>query len=211
MVSENQASGDGGKLDNILAALQKSADKIVKYFTWTFAFYVLLIAVFAVLVLIVKKPEAIEEAKARGAEIGILILVSLGFLGMWISPLRGLKGSGVGIGGFLNLFHLPLKDRIEELKDASGWSSSEERLRRAEESLDHQAEAEKEMRAWPNRLLSLAVITVIDLLIWLVAHNWEMALINQGIAMVVSQTHITMASTASLKALESLRGGRIKG
>ncbi|MBK5093710.1 MAG: hypothetical protein JJE48_09375 [Actinobacteria bacterium] len=195
MASENNAQGDGGRLDNILAALQKSADKTVKYFTWTFVFYVLLIAVFAVLVLTLTKP----------GDIGILVLVSLGFLGMWISPLRGLKGSGVGIGGFLSLFHLPLKGRIEELKDASGWSSPEERLRRAEECLDHQAAAEKEMRAWPNRLLSLVVITVIDLLIWLWGGEWVMALINQCIAMVVSQAHITMASTASLKALESLR------
>jgi hypothetical protein len=74
-------------------------------------------------------------------------------------------------------------------------------LRRAEELLDHQAAAEKEMRAWPNRLLSLAVITIINLLIWLVWDNWVMALINQGIAVVVSQTHISMAPTASLKAL----------
>jgi hypothetical protein len=144
MASENHASGDGGKLDNILATLQKSADKTVKYFTGTFVFYVLLIALFVVLVLTVKKPEA------RGADIGILILVSLGYLGMWISPLRGLKGTDVGIGGFLNLFRLPLEGRIEELKDASKWSSPEERLRRAEESLDHQAAAEKEMRAWPT-------------------------------------------------------------
>ncbi len=205
MVSENHASGDGGKLDNILAALQESADKTAKYITGTFVFYVLLITLFVVLVLTVKKPEA------RGADIGILILVSLGYLGLWISPLRGLRGSGVGIGGFLNLFHLPLEDRIEELKDASRWSNPEERLRRAEESLDHQAAAEKEHRAWPNRLLSLVVITIVDLLIWLVWDNLTMALINQGIAMVVSQTHISMASTVSLKALESLRGGRIRG
>jgi hypothetical protein len=59
------------------------------------------------------------------------------------------------------------------------------------------------MRAWPNRLLSLAGITVIDLLIWLVADAWLVALINQCIAMVISQTHITMAPTASLRALES--------
>ena len=204
MVSENQASGNGGKLESILAALQKSADKTVKYITGTFVFYVLLIVLFVVLVLTVKKPEA------KGADIGILILVSLGYLGLWITPLRGLRGSGMGIGGFFNLFHLPLQDRIEELKDTSRWSSSEERLRRAEEVLEHQAAAEKEHRAWPNRLLSLVVITIVDLLIWLVWDNLTMALINQGIAMVVSQTHISMAPTASLKALESLKGGRVK-
>lgn len=123
---------------------------------------------------------------------------------MWISPLRGLKKSGADVAGFLNLFHLPLTDRLDELTDASGWSNSEERLNHAEELLDHQAAAEKEMRAWPNRLLSLAVITAIDLLIWLGWDNLTIALINQGIAMIISQTHITMAPTASLKALEFL-------
>jgi len=197
MASENRAPGNGGKLDNILPTLQTSADKTRKYFTLTFIFYVVLIAAFIIMVIITKKPEA------RGANIGILILVSLGFLGMWISALRGLKGSGVSIGGFLNLFHFPLVDRIEQLKNESGWSSPEERLRYAEESLDHQAEAEKEIRALPNRLLSLMVITIIDILIWLVWDNLVMALINQGIAMVVSQVHISLAPTTSLKARQS--------
>ena len=188
------------KLDSILAALQVSAARTIKYFIGTAAFYLVLIVLFTVLAVTAEKPEA------RGSNIGILILVGLGFLGMWISPLRGLKGTGVGIGGFLNLFHLPLKDRIQELKDAGRWSSPEERLRAAEELLEHQAAAEKEMRSWPNRLLSLAVITAVDLIIWLVWDALVMALINQGIAMVVSQTHITMAPTASLKAWNAQGG-----
>jgi len=195
MVSDNHSTDDGGKLDSILAVLQESADKTVRYMRGTFIFYIVLMAFFIVLIL--TKPDD------RGVNILILILIFLGFEGMWISAIRGLKKTGVGIVGFLNLFHLPLKDRIEELKDASRWSSPEERLRRAEEYLAHQAAAEKEMRAWPNRLLSLTVITVIDLLIWLVADAWPMALINQCIAMVVSQIHITIAPTASLKAFES--------
>lgn len=116
MASDNHSPDDGGKLDSILAALQKSANKTVKYMIGTLIFYVVLIAAFIVLTVTADKPEA------RGANIGILILVSLGLLGMWISPLRGLKKTGVGIAGFLTLFHLPLKDRIEELKDASRWS-----------------------------------------------------------------------------------------
>ena len=199
MAAENQASGDGGKLDKILAALQTSYNKTVKYLMGTAIFYIVLIIVFAILLTTAEKPEE------RGANFGILILVSLGFLGMGISLLRGLKGSGVGIGGFFNLFHLPLKEKLGKLKDAGGWSVPDERQRAAEELLEHQAAAEKEMRAWPNRLLSLAVITAIDLIMWLAWDAWLMALINQGIAMVVSQTHITMAPTASLKALASLQ------
>lgn len=181
-------------MDEVLSALRKSAVGTTRYFTGTFIFYVVLIAAFSFLLATAEKPEV------RGANIGILMLVCLGFLGMWISPLRGLKGSGVGIGAFLNLFHLPLKDRIAELENAGRWNSPEERLRFAGERLLHQAEAETEMRALPNRLLSIGVITVIDLLIWLVWDNLTMALINQGIGMVVSQVHITLAPTASLKA-----------
>ncbi len=201
MVAQGQTMRGNGKLGSILEALQESADKTIKYMTRTLIFYVVLIAVFVLLTITANKSEA------RWANFFILILVSLGFLGMWISPLRGLKKTGIGIGGFLNLFHLPLKDRIKSLEDASAWSDPEERLNRAEEFLKHQAAAEKEMRAWPNRLLSLTVITAIDLLVWLVADNWLVALINEFIAVVVSQAHITMAPTASIKAMEAGRDG----
>jgi len=200
MAADDQAAGNAGKLDKILEALQTSYDKTVKYIIGTVIFYVVLIIAFIILTL------TAEKGESQGANFGILILVSLGLLGQWISPLRGLKKSGVSIGGFFNLFHLPLKDKLEELKDAGRWSSPEERLRAAEELLKHQADAEKEERAWPNRMLSLVVITVIDLIIWLAWDAWLMALINQGIAMIVSQTHITMAPTASLKAWNSLQG-----
>jgi hypothetical protein len=200
MVSEGSAAGGGGKLEMILAALRKSADKTRKYFIGTAIFYVVLIAVFIFLVL------TVEDEKARGADIGILILVSLGFLGMWISALRGLRGTKITIGGLLNLFRLPLVEQLEELEDAGRWSSEEERLKVAMELLEHQAAAEKEHRAWPNRMLSLVVITVVDLLIWLVWDNLLMALINQGIAMAVSQTHITMGPKSSIEALKVLGG-----
>lgn len=202
MVSESTVSGEGGKLATILTALRKSADKTRKYFVGTMIFYVVLIAVFIFLVL------TVEDTKARGADIGILILVSLGFLGMWISALRGLRGTKITIGGFFNLFRLPLVEQLEELEDEGKWSSPDERLSRAEELLEHQAAAEKEHRAWPNRLLSLSVITIIDLLIWLVWDNWVMALINQGIAMIVSQVHISMGPKSAIKALDSLGGGQ---
>lgn len=202
MVSESTVSGEGGKLATILTALRKSADKTRKYFVGTMIFYVVLIAVFIFLVL------TVEDTKARGADIGILILVSLGFLGMWISALRGLRGTKITIGGFFNLFRLPLVEQLEELEDEGKWSSPDERLSRAEELLEHQAAAEKEHRAWPNRLLSLSVITIIDLLIWLVWDNWVMALINQGIAMIVSQVHISMGPKSAIEALDSLGGGQ---
>jgi hypothetical protein len=200
MVNEGTLAGEDGKLETILAALRKSADKTRKYFIGTMIFYLVLIAVFAVLVATVKDP------KGRGADIGILILVSLGYLGMWISALRGLRGTRITIVSFLNLFRFPLVEQLEELEDADRWSSEDERLQKAMELLEHQAAAEEEHRAWPNRMLSLSVITVIDLLIWLVWDNWLMALINQGIAMVVSQVHISMGPKSSIEALAELEG-----
>lgn len=189
-----------GKLAGMIGALEESLRKTRRYQRGSAAFYLVLIAAFSVLVAVT------EDPKGRGADIGILILVSLGFLGMWISPLRGLRGNGFTVAGFFNLFRLPLAGRLEELKDDAAWSGENERLDRARELLERQAEAEKEMRAWPNRLLSLVVITVIDLLIWLVWDNWLMALVNQGIAMVVSQVHITWAPTPSLEAWKEMEG-----
>ncbi|MEW6555157.1 MAG: hypothetical protein AB1384_12835 [Actinomycetota bacterium] len=200
MAAVDTVKVEGDKLAAVLAALRKSLDKTRKYFIGTTIFYVVLIAAFSILVATVK------DEKARGADIGILILVSLGFLGQWISELRGLRGSGFSIAGFLNLYHFPLAGKLAELEDEGRWESREERLNRAIEVLEHQAEAEKAHRAWPNRALSLGVITIVDILIWLVWDNWVMALVNQGIAMVVSMTHISMGPTASIKALEELGG-----
>ncbi|MBN2025236.1 MAG: hypothetical protein JW854_00535 [Actinobacteria bacterium] len=200
MAAEVVISGEDGRLAAILAALRTSADKTRKYFIGSLIFYLVLIAVFLVLVL------TVEDTKARGADIGILILVSLGFLGEWISALRGLRGTKITIGSFLNLLRLPLVERLAELEDASRWSDEDERLRAAMEQLEHQAAAEEEHRAWPNRALSLSVITIIDLLIWLVWDNWVMALINQGIAMVVSQVHINLGPKSSIQALQELKG-----
>jgi hypothetical protein len=195
MASEELVTTEGDRLQAILDALEECVRKTTRYFTGSCIFYLVLIGVFLGASL------TATETKARGADIGILILVTLGWLGMWISPLRGLKGIKVTLGGFFNLFYPPLKDQLEELKDASRWSDRAERLRRAEAVLQHQAEAEEEMRALPNRILSLVVITVIDLLIWLVWKNGVMALINQGIGMIVSQVHITLAPTTAIKAL----------
>ena len=199
MVAEGTKSGEEGKLDAIVAALHKSADKTRKYFVGTMIFYLVLIAAFTILVVVTEDPEA------RGGNAGILILVSLGFLGMWISALRGLRGTKITVGRFFNLFRFPLVEQLEELEDASRWGSEDERLKKAMELLEHQAAAEEEHRAWPNRMLSLSVITIIDLIIWLVWDNWVIALINQGIAMTVSQVHISMGPRSAIEALASLK------
>ncbi|MDY6794954.1 MAG: hypothetical protein SWK76_06705 [Actinomycetota bacterium] len=113
--------------------------------------------------------------------------------------MSGLKGTELTFGRFLNLFRLPLAIRLGELEDAGRWDSEDERLHLAEQLLEHQVTAEKEHLAWPNRAPGLTVITVIDLLIWLVWGDWVMALINQAIAMTVSQIHISMSLKRSCR------------
>lgn len=196
-----QEKGGGDSLEGILDALRGSLTRTRRYIFGSIAFYVLLITVFSILVATVKDPEA------RGADLGILILVSLGLLGLWISALRGLRGRKITPGMFLNLFYFPILEDITRLEDEGRWESEEERSRQALETLQRQADAEREHRAWPNRLLSLSVITVIDLLIWLAWNNWVMALVNQCIAMVVSQVHISLGPRTAMRALESIGRG----
>jgi len=196
MAYQGIASVGDVKTQDTIATLGKSIDKTIGYFTGTWIFYMVLISFFIFLVLTPDKPEV------RGANTGILILLCLAFLGLWTSPLRGLKGEKVGAGRFLNLFQLPLTDKLNELRDAGNWGSKEERSRYARELLEHQAELEKEARSPKTRLISLIVITVINLLIWLVWKNLTVALINQVIATVVSQVHISLAPSVCLKAIE---------
>ncbi len=117
MADQVVVSGEEEKLAKTITALQKSADKTIGYFTGSWVFYLILISFFIFLVVMPDEPEV------RGANIGILILLGLAFVSLWTSPLRGLKASKVGIGGFLNLFHLSLTDRLNELKDGEKWSS----------------------------------------------------------------------------------------
>ncbi|MDI6874422.1 hypothetical protein [Candidatus Solincola sp.] len=198
MVSPITMRGDEGRLATVLEALRRSLAATRKYIFGSMAFYLVLVTVFAILVATVKDPEA------RGADLGILILVSLGLLGLWISALRGLHGRKINPAVFLNLFRLPLTEDLRKMEDHDSWDSEEERLRKAVELLEHQAAAEREHRDWPNRLLSLSVITAIDLLIWLAWKNWVMALVNQVIAMIVSQVHISMGPRRAIEALASL-------
>lgn len=202
MVSEDTAPQGGRRLEDVLAAMRESAKKTMKYFVGSAIFYSVLIAVFAVLLAFFY-----EEPEDRGFAIGVLILLGLGFLGMWISALRGLRDPEFQWGRFLNLAYLPLPGRLRALEDASLWSGGEERLAAAEETFARRVAEEREMQAWPNRMLSIAVITVIDLLIWLVWDNLLSAVINQVVAMIVSQVHITLAPKSCLKLAQASPGG----
>jgi len=176
-----------GKMAFVVDALQQSVDKSVKWMLASWVFYVALMAVFVFLALLS------SEADFKGFAAMVALLGFLGLLGLWISPLRGLRGADIGIAGFLDVFYIPISDRIGELKTESGA------IKLLEEREGH----EREIRAWPNRLLSIAVITVIDLLIWLIWKLPVMALINQIVGMIVSQVHISLAPTSAI------RGGRV--
>ncbi len=184
----------------IVKTLRESERKTRNYFTSTLVFYAVVLAALAVLAF------TAGEAKARNAYIGFIILSYLGLNGLWISALRGLRGEKLTVGSFLSLYRLPLTGALEELEKNDKLSDPEGRLRRSEELLRRQSEAEKEHRAWPNRALSIAVITAIDLIIWLVWHNPAMAIANQVIATIISQVHISLGPKASMKAAAESRG-----
>lgn len=180
----------GNKIAFIVEALQQSVDKSVKWLLGSWVFYVALIFIFVFLALLSK------ESDFKGFAAMVAVLNFLGLLGLWISPLRGLRNADIGASEFLNVFYIPISDRIGVLKTDND----------AEKLLKERVEHEKEIRAWPNRLLSIGVITVIDLLIWLVWKLPAMALINQVVAMIISQVHISLAPTSAIKAQESLEG-----
>ena len=191
--SEEELIGAGesdSKTVIVVEALQQSVDKSVKWLLGSWVFYVALIFIFVFLALLSK------ESDFKGFAAMVALLNFLGLLGLWISPLRGLRNADIGASEFLNVFYIPISDRIGEVKTDND----------AERLLKERVEHEKEIRAWPNRLLSIVVITVIDLLIWLVWKLPVMALINQVVAMIVSQVHISLAPTSAIKAQESLEG-----
>ncbi len=186
----------GGSLETSLDVLQQSAEKTMLYFIKSVIFYLALITVLTLNLIIA------HTAKDRGFSIGVLILLGLGLAGLWISPLRGLRSGGFTLAGFFNLFRLPFQDRLEELRDARKWSDEAARRKAAAELVERVAAEQRETKAWPNRLLSLVVVTVIDLLIWLVWKNPLGALLNQVIATIVSQVHLTWAPTTAIRAEE---------
>ncbi len=195
MPTDDLLTGSGDRFEASLGVLEESAEKTRLYFIKSMIFYLALIVLIALNLFIIA-----NNSKDRGFSIGVLILLGLGLAGIWISPLRGLRGGGIKLSAFFNLFHLPLQDRLEELKDAGKWSDKSAREKRAEELIEQVAAEQKETRAWPNRTLSLTVVTIIDLLIWLVWKNPVSALINQVIASAISQIIISWAPTTAIKA-----------
>ena len=125
MVGREATSGRIPGVDVMLGALRTSMEKTRKYFLGSMIFYAVIIAFLAFLALTAR------EAKARNAYIGFIVLSYLGFNGLWISALRGLKGTRLTPGGFFNLFRFPLAAGIAELENTSGWGSDEERWNRA--------------------------------------------------------------------------------
>lgn len=196
---ESRVPGQVKDIEWVIGILRESEKKTKRYFAGSLIFYSLVMAFLAFLALTAR------EASSRNAFIAFIVLSYLGFNGLWISSLRGLRGRKFTVGDFLRLFRLPLTAELKKLEDGEGWSGEEERNRFALEQLELQAKAEREHLAWPNRILSLSVITAIDLLVWLVWHNPLMALVNQVVAMTISQIHINLGPKASLKAAVELK------
>lgn len=196
---ESKVGGQGKGIEWVIGTLRESERRTKRYFVGSIMFYALVIAFLVFLTLTAR------EASLRNAFIAFIVLSYLGFNGLWISSLRGLRGRKFSLGDFLRLFRLPLTAELRKLEDEDGWDSEEEREHFALEQLELQAKAENEHLAWPNRILSLSVITAIDLLVWLVWHNPVMALANQVVAMAISQIHINLGPKVSMKAVAELK------
>lgn len=196
---ESKDPRQGKDIEWVIGILRESEKRTRRYFAGSLIFYGLVIAFLVFLTLTAR------EASSRNAFIAFIVLSYLGFNGLWISSLRGLRGRKFTADDFLRLFRLPLAAELRKLEDEERWGGEKERERFALEQLEFQAKAEREHLAWPNRILSLSVITVVDLLVWLVWHNPVMALANQVVAMAISQIHINLGPKTSLKAAAELK------
>lgn len=173
--------------------LEESAGRTVKWLTAQWIFYMVMMAVFLALTLLG------ATGNEKGAAGMILILVTLGWLGLFISPLRGLERGDFKPSIFWNLFHLPFSDHVAAIAVAA----PDQQLDLAEQMLRERAKQERETRGVPNRALGIIVISIIDLIIWLVFKMWVLALINQIVGTIINTIVLSMAPTTAIKALST--------
>ncbi len=187
------------RLSFIQESLKKSANKCTSWLNGSVIFYLVLMTLFLFYFFI-------SEKNAKALAMTVFILVTLGLLGLSISPLRGLGGfKGMTHPKFFNTFYFPLLD-YRPVENVKGLSDAElgKKLHESEELLRERAAQEQEQRAWPNRTLSLVVVTIANLVLWLVFKAPKEALMNQIGGMIVSQAHISLSPNVAIKALKRL-------
>lgn len=158
------------------------------------------IAIFAILAATAK------ERGAKGNALVLLILISLGFIMQWFSPLRYLNDfselSGLTL---LNISRDPLENLdILKVNPADSGQELERQLMEITEVLKKRYEREKALRSFSTRLATVTAIIVANLIIWLVFDEPVRALINAVVGIILTQGGLLISNNAATRAYNKL-------
>jgi len=170
-------------LSKVIAEDYKSQNR------WTTSwliFYFILTALFLVIFFVAK------DSDTKHLALIVWILTLLGFIGVFISPLTGNVGEGVPKGDALNIGKNPLKP----FRGTGAASAG------AEGALRVRAEMEKAAYGIQNRTLPVAIVIILNLILWLVFKEWQFALFNFVISMGMTQVQYYTQPTAAMYALK---------
>ncbi len=160
------------------------------------AFYIVL-TVLLVLVFVTAKKSEVRHAVFIG-----YIGSTLGIFGLLISALTGSPGKGlslVEIGGFLNIFHMPLRHFHYEMSSCEVPTG--ELVAAAESAVLERAEVERLAWLWINRVPGIVVVTALSLILWLVYHEPVFAVANMFASLLITQAQYYTQPSAAMKAL----------
>ncbi len=166
-------------LSKVIAEDYKSQNR------WTTSWliiYFLLTALFLAIFFIAK------DTDLKHFALIVWILTLLGFIGVFISPLTGNVGEGVPKGDALNIGKNPLKPFLGTGAASPG----------AEAAVHVRAEMEKEAYGIQNRILPIAIAVILNLILWLVFKQWELALFNGAFSLMLTQVQYYTQPTAAM-------------
>jgi hypothetical protein len=183
-------------VDTLRETIARDCRQHRRWMYFWLAFYIVLTALLVLVFVTTEKPEV-----RHAAFIGY-IGSALGILGLLISALTGSPGKGlslVEIGGFLNIFHMPL--RLFHYEMSSCEVPPGELVAAAESAVLERAEAERLAWLWINRVPGIVVVTVLSLILWLVYHEPVFAAVNMVAGLLITQAQYYTQPSAAMKAL----------
>jgi hypothetical protein len=165
--------------------------KSQNWWTWTWlTIYVILTALFVYVFAVAKDPDVQHLALI------VFITTGLGFLAIFISPLTGNVGEGVPKGDFVNIAKNPLKPYV----DTDGKSEG------AQTAVGIRAFMETAAYAFQNRIVAIAVVVILNLILWLAFKQWAFALFNGIIGLGMTQCQYYTQPTAAMDAMAAKAG-----
>lgn len=159
------------------------------------------ITVFAILAATAK------ERGVRGNALVLIILISLGLLAQWVSPLRYLNDISELRGrAFFSINRDPLQNLdILEAEPADSEQELQKQLAEITEVLRKRCEREKDLRSLPIRFATLIAIVTANLIIWLVYDEPGLALINAVVGIILTQGGLLISNNAATRACRKLK------